>query len=78
MASRLPKIDILSIVYFYASLAKINSDWLHQKKLMPLKIWLRSKYDLPIIGSNLMQQDWFHYAMSWGGMLYDLLIPLFY
>lgn len=69
---------LLGIVYFYAGLAKINSDWLF--KAMPLKIWLPSKYDLPLIGNNLLQQDWFHYAMSWSGMLYDLAIPflLFY
>lgn len=64
---------LLSIVYFYAGLAKINSDWL--LKAQPLKIWLQSKYDLPLIGSNLMQQEWFYYAMSWSGMLYDLSIP---
>jgi len=64
---------LLGIVYFYAGLAKINSDWLF--RAMPLKIWLPSKYDLPIIGETLMQQNWFHYAMSWSGMLYDLLIP---
>ncbi|WP_204346695.1 HTTM domain-containing protein [Psychroserpens algicola] len=64
---------LLGIVYFYAGIAKINSDWLF--KAMPLKIWLPSKYDLPLIGNNLMQQDWFHYTMSWSGMLYDLSIP---
>lgn len=64
---------LLGIVYFYAGLAKINPDWLF--KAMPLKIWLPSKYDLPIIGETLMQQNWFHYAMSWSGMLYDLFIP---
>ena len=64
---------MLTIVYFYAGLAKINSDWLI--KAMPLKIWLPSKYDLPLIGENLMQQNWFHHAMSWSGMFYDLLIP---
>jgi len=64
---------LLGIVYFYAGIAKLNSDWLF--KAMPLKIWLPSKYDLPFIGENLMQQDWFHYAMSWSGMLYDITIP---
>ena len=64
---------LVSIVYFYAGLAKVNSDWLF--KAMPLKIWLPSKYDLPFIGNSLMQQDWFHYAMSWSGMIYDLCIP---
>ena len=64
---------LLGIVYFYAGLAKMNSDWLI--RAMPLKIWLPSKYDLPFIGENLMQQEWFHYAMSWSGMIYDLSIP---
>jgi len=64
---------LLGVVYFYAGLAKINSDWL--LKAMPLKIWLPSKYDLPLIGETLMQQEWFHYTMSWSGMFYDLTIP---
>jgi len=64
---------LLSIVYFCAGLAKINYDWLIEA--MPLKLWLTSKYDLPIIGDYFMQQVWVHYAMSWGGMLYDLTIP---
>ena len=64
---------LLGIVYFYAGLAKLNSDWLFRAQ--PLKIWLPSKYDLPFIGNNLMQQEWFHYAMSWSGALYDLSIP---
>ena len=63
---------LLGIVYFYAGLAKLNSDWL--LKAMPLKIWLPSKYDLPLLG-NLMQQEWMHYAFSWGGAVYDLTIP---
>ena len=64
---------LLGIVYFYAGIAKLNSDWLF--KAMPLKIWLPSKYDFPLIGNNLLQQEWFHYAMSWSGMLYDVAIP---
>lgn len=64
---------LLGIIYFYAGLAKLNSEWLFRAQ--PLKIWLTSKYDLPLIGSNFMQQEWFHYLMSWGGALYDLFIP---
>ncbi|QQX75680.1 MULTISPECIES: HTTM domain-containing protein [Aequorivita] len=63
---------MLGIVYFYAGLAKLNSDWLF--KAMPLKIWLPSKYDLPFLG-DLMQQSWVHYTFSWSGALYDLAIP---
>lgn len=63
---------MLAIVYFYAGLAKINSDWLIEA--MPLKIWLPGRYDLPILG-DLLQQEWVHYLFSWFGTLYDLLIP---
>ena len=64
---------LLIIVYIYAGLAKLNSDWLF--KAMPSKIWLPSKYGVPIIGETLMHQNWFHYAMSWSGAIYDLAIP---
>ena len=64
---------LIAIVYLYSGIAKINSDWLFEA--MPLKIWLNSKYDLPIIGKYLMQENWVHYFMSWGGMIYDLTIP---
>ncbi len=63
---------MLGLVYLYAGLAKLNSDWLF--KAMPLKIWLPSKYDLPFFG-ELMQQQWLHYAFSWSGAIYDLAIP---
>jgi hypothetical protein len=63
---------MLCIVYFYAGFAKINSDWLIHAQ--PLKIWLQGSYDIPLIG-ELLQKKWVHYTMSWGGMLYDCLIP---
>ena len=63
---------MLCIVYFYAGFAKINYDWLIHAQ--PLKIWLQGSYDIPLIG-ELLQKKWVHYTMSWGGMLYDCLIP---
>ena len=63
---------MLGIVYFYAGLAKLNSDWL--LNAMPLKIWLTSNYDLPLIGA-LLQKSWVHYGFSWAGAVYDLSIP---
>ncbi|MBS9774327.1 MAG: HTTM domain-containing protein [Tenacibaculum sp.] len=63
---------MLGIVYFYAGLAKLNSDWLFRAS--PLNIWLPIRNTLPIIG-DLMPQTWIHFAMSWGGALYDLFIP---
>lgn len=64
----------LGIVYFYAGLAKINSDWLLEAQ--PLKTWLQAYRDLPVIG------PWFAsaflaFAFSWFGCLYDLTIPFF-
>ena len=63
---------LVAIVYIYAGIAKINSDWL--LSAMPLGIWLSSKYDYVIFG-DLFQKEWIHYFMSWGGMLYDITIP---
>ncbi len=63
---------LLGIVYFYAGLAKLNSDWLF--RAMPLQIWLPAKYKIPILG-NLLQEPWMHYAFSWSGAIYDLCIP---
>ena len=62
---------LLAIVYIYAGIAKINSDWLLEA--MPLRIWLPSNADLPIIGS-LLKETWVAYAFSWVGMIYDLVI----
>ena len=63
---------MICIVYFYAGIAKINTDWLIEAQ--PLRIWLTSKYDLPIVGNTLFQMDWVHVFFSWAGMFYDLFI----
>lgn len=63
---------LLSIVWLYAGLAKLNSDWLIEAQ--PLKIWLMGKYNTPLIG-DLLQKEFVHYLFSWGGALYDLTIP---
>ena len=60
---------MLAVVYFYAGLAKINSDWLLEA--MPLRIWLPTNANLPLIGS-LLKETWVAYAFSWFGMIYDL------
>ncbi len=64
----------LSIVYFFAGLAKVNPDWLF--KAQPMATWLPGKYELPILG------QWMHYKetaflFSWAGCVYDLSIWLF-
>ncbi len=64
----------LAIVYFFAGVAKINAEWLFEA--MPLKIWLPTKSELPIVGALLMK-PWVAFVFSWFGMLFDVLITLF-
>ncbi len=63
---------LLGIVYFYAGLAKLNSDWL--LNAMPLKIWLPSKFSIPFVG-DFVHLESVHYLFSYSGALYDLTIP---
>jgi hypothetical protein len=65
---------LLGLVYFYAGLAKLNSDWLLDA--MPLRLWLPARNDLPLIGT-WFNELWVAYAFSWFGCLYDLSIPFF-
>lgn len=65
---------MLGIVYFYAGLGKLNSDWLVEA--MPLRLWLPANNDLPVIGP-LLNKVWVAYAFSWFGAFYDLTVPFF-
>lgn len=62
----------LAIVYFFGGIAKLKSDWLLEAQ--PLKIWLKTRTDIPFIG-QLFEYDITPYIFSWTGMFYDLLIP---
>lgn len=62
----------VGFLYFFAGLAKINSDWLLEA--LPLRIWLPAKNDLPVLGF-LFNEDWIPYVFSWFGCVYDLSIP---
>ena len=62
----------IGVVYFYAGLAKLNSDWLLHAQ--PLALWLPGRTDLPLIG-DLLEKRWVHFAFSWAGALYDLSVP---
>ena len=64
----------LSVVYFYAGVAKLNTDWLVHAQ--PLKIWLPAHSHLPVIGP-LLTEEWVAYAFSWFGAFYDLTVPFF-
>ena len=63
---------VLCTVYFYAGLAKLNSDWL--LNAMPLKLWLPAQNELPLLG-GLLTLNWIPYAFSWMGAAFDLCIP---
>lgn len=65
---------MMGIVYVYAGLAKLNSDWL--LNAMPLRLWLPGQNDMPVLGP-LFNQLWVAYFFSWFGAIYDLTIPFF-
>lgn len=62
----------IGVVYFYAGVAKIGSDWLMHGQ--PLNIWLASRVDTPVIGPFL-DLWWLALAMGWAGLLNDILMP---
>lgn len=64
----------LGIVYFFAGLAKLESDWLLHAQ--PLKTWLQAFRDTPFIGS-WFASSWLAFVFSWFGCVYDLTIPFF-
>ena len=65
---------MLGLVYVYAGMAKINSEWL--LKGLPLSLWLPAHASTPVLGALF---SWKPSALlfSWFGMVYDLTIPLF-
>ena len=65
---------LVGIVYVYAGLAKLNSDWLLAAQ--PLRIWLPAKNDLPLVGF-LFDYPATAYVFSWFGAVYDLTVPFF-
>ena len=62
----------LGIVYFFAGLAKVNSDWLIHAQ--PMNIWLKAYGHFPVVG-KLFDSSWLPYIFSWSGAIYDLTIP---
>jgi hypothetical protein len=62
----------LCVVYFFAGIAKLNSDWLLEAQ--PLATWLQAHHHLPLVGA-LMDDKWLAYSFSWFGCAYDLCIP---
>ena len=58
----------VAVVYVFAGLAKLNSDWLLHA--MPLRLWLPARSDLPFVGP-LLEQRSTAYALSWAGAAFD-------
>ena len=61
----------IGVVYAFGGIAKLNPDWLFDAQ--PLRIWLFNSGSLPLIGP-LLSETWVAYAMSTGGVLFDLTI----
>jgi len=61
----------VAVVYTFAGLAKAHGDWLFHAE--PLRIWLSSRADAPLIGP-ILAQDWAAPVMSWAGFLFDTTI----
>lgn len=64
----------LAVVYIFAGIAKLNTDWLFQAQ--PLKIWLQAHHNIPFFG-NFLQEEYIAYIFSWTGCIYDLFIVFF-
>ena len=60
----------MAIVYLYAGLAKLDPDWLAG---MPFEVWLTRFTQYPIVGP-VLSAAWTAQALSWGGLVVDLLI----
>lgn len=63
----------VGVVYTFAGLAKLNSDWLLHAQ--PLRIWLGSRTDLPLIGP-VFTWEGVPLLMSWAGFLFDSTIVI--
>lgn len=61
----------IGVVYLFAGLAKLNSDWLLHA--LPLRLWLPTRTDVPVIGRFLAEPST-AYALSWVGALFDCSI----
>src|SRR6266404_670642 len=60
----------IAFVYFYGGIAKINPDWLRGE---PMRSELSHHLDFPILG-RLFKEEWAVYMMSYGSLLFDLLV----
>lgn len=59
----------IEIILLYAGIVKINPDWL---RLQPLRMWLESRADMPILG-ELFLQDWAVAIAAYGVIILHLV-----
>ncbi|HEX8700403.1 MAG TPA: HTTM domain-containing protein [Myxococcaceae bacterium] len=64
----------VGVVYVFAGLAKLTTDWLVHAQ--PLQIWLSARTSMPWVGPFL-EQRWVAYGAAWAGFLFDTTIVLF-
>ncbi|MGE0803332.1 MAG: HTTM domain-containing protein [Lautropia sp.] len=64
----------VGLLYLYAGLAKVETDWLFHAQ--PLNLWLPQHSGMPIIGP-LLGQPWVHFTFSWFAFLFDTFIIAF-
>jgi hypothetical protein len=60
----------MAVVYFYGGVAKISPDWLRGE---PIRTRMAHNTDFPLLG-RFFREEWAVYAVSYGGLLLDLLI----
>ena len=60
----------IGVVYFFAGLVKLSPDWLRGE---PMRFQLSHAANVPILG-RFFAQEWAVYAVSYGGLLFDLLV----
>lgn len=60
----------VAVVYFFAGVAKLNPDWL---RAQPMLVWLEAHRDAEPLGP-LVAHDATAWILSYGGLLFDLLV----
>ncbi len=64
----------LAIVYFYGGIAKLHMDWIEG---FPMRYWLEAmSYKYPEAIQAFIKTDAMALLFSWGGLAFDLIIPL--
>jgi vitamin K-dependent gamma-carboxylase-like protein len=67
---RLLLLSFISLVYFYAGIAKLNTDWFTGNAL---RLWLPRAARVPLLGP-LTEHELAAYFFAYGGLAFDLLV----